>query len=183
MYLTSMKMSGRTIPSTLPDEIRKEICNAVSAVQNNGNALVQAVPAMNTGMPVGSQPTGMPLHSSASAPQLNVPQPTGYSNLQPNMTGVPSGLPSVAMPTGMHGNTMAFSNRMMPGASSYSTTQFQSLSSSVKIPWAVTDEEKKQYTKIFKAWDKERKGVLPGEVAKEIFSQSGLAQNILVQIW
>ncbi|KAI8886306.1 hypothetical protein K501DRAFT_244246 [Backusella circina FSU 941] len=197
MYLTSMKMTGRTIPGTLPDEIRQEIRNAVNAVQNNGNALVQSggIPAMNTGMPsaginptgVGSNPTGMPsggpLHSSASAPQLNVPQPTGYSNLQPNMTGIPSAMPSVAMPTGMHGNTMAFSNRMMPGAAGYSTSQFQSLSSSVKIPWAVTDEEKKQYTKIFRAWDKERKGVLSGEVAKEIFSQSGLAQNVLVQIW
>ncbi|KAI9254025.1 hypothetical protein BY458DRAFT_535763 [Sporodiniella umbellata] len=100
-------------------------------------------------------------------------------------TGNPQNLtPQAAMPTGMLGNNMDFANRMMPHTSSYTEPpQFKSLSSSVEIPWAVTAEEKKQYTKVFKAWDPENKGSISGETAKEIFSQSGLPQNVLMQIW
>lgn len=102
-------------------------------------------------------------------------QPTGYTQ-QPAMTG--------GLSSNMLQNNMAFANRMMPHTSYYTPPAgFESLSKNVKIPWAVTDEEKKQYTKIFKAWDTDKKGVLSGEKAKEIFTQSGLPQNVLMQIW
>jgi hypothetical protein len=180
MYLTSMKMTGSAIPATLPDEIRNEIRNAVSIVQGNtSNSLVQQQQQQPTGIP--QQPTGMPYTNLSS-------QPTGFnSNLQqPMMTGVTPMMsgPQVAMPTGMLGNNMNFTNRMMPHSVNYTPPAgFESLSKNVKIPWAVTTEEKKQYSKIFKAWDKDRKGTLSGDIAKEIFSQSGLPQNVLMQIW
>ncbi|KAI7897611.1 uncharacterized protein BX663DRAFT_490738 [Cokeromyces recurvatus] len=159
MYLTSMKMSGSTIPRALPDSIRNELRNAVSIITNSSSALTLNNPQST-------------LHSSIST------QPTGYN---PSPRQLP---PQVAMPSGMLNNTLNFTNRMMPQSSYYTPpTSFEALSSSVKIPWAVTDEEKKQYTKIFKAWDTEKRGILTGEKAKEIFSQSGLPQNVLMQIW
>lgn len=186
-----MKMTGSAIPASLPDEIRNEIRTAVSIVQGNtSNSLVQQ--QQPTGIP--QQPTGVPLPSQQQQQPTNMPygnlssQPTGFNSnfQQPMMTGVTPiiGGPHVAMPTGMHGNNMDFTNRMMPHSVNYTPPAgFESLSKNVKIPWAVTTEEKKQYSKIFKAWDKDRKGTLSGEVSKEIFSQSGLPQNVLMQIW
>ncbi|KAI9477845.1 MAG: hypothetical protein EXX96DRAFT_568407 [Benjaminiella poitrasii] len=161
MYLTSMKMTGSTIPSILPESIRNEIRNAVSIITSSTSSSL-VLPSPST---INIQPT----------PTLSQSTPTGYYSSQ---------LPQVAMPTGMLNNTLNFTNRMMPN-STYISASFEPLSSSssVKIPWAVTDEEKKQYTKIFKAWDTDKKGVLTGKTAKEIFSQSGLPQNILMQIW
>ncbi|KAL7335733.1 hypothetical protein PS15p_201163 [Mucor circinelloides] len=179
MYLTSMKMTGSEIPSSLPEDIRNEIRNAVAAVQNGPQqSLVSQQP---TGY-VPSQPTGyVPSQPTGYVPS----QPTGYMQ-QPMMTGVTpmNGGPQVPMPTGMAGNNLDFTNRMMPHTTNYTPPGgFESLSKNVKIPWAVTVEEKKQYSKIFKAWDTEKKGTLSGEKAKEIFSQSGLPQNVLMQIW
>ncbi|CEP16933.1 hypothetical protein [Parasitella parasitica] len=172
MYLTSMKMTGSEIPATLPDDIRNEIRNAVIAVQNTPQQSV-----------VSQQYTGyLPSQPANYLP----PQPTGYSMQQPMMTGVipMNGGPQVAMPTGMGSNNMDFTNRMMPHTANYiPPSGFESLSKNVKIPWAVTAEEKKRYSKIFKAWDTENKGTLSGDKAKEIFSQSGLPQNVLMQIW
>ncbi|CAO3649843.1 unnamed protein product [Mucor fragilis] len=171
MYLTSMKMTGSEIPASLPEDIRNEIRNAVAAVQNGPQQSL-----------VSQQPTGyMPSQPTGYASS----QPTGYMQ-QPMMTGVTpmNGGPQVPMPTGMAGNNLDFTNRMMPHTTNYTPPSgFESLSKNVKIPWAVTVEEKKQYSKIFKAWDTEKKGTLSGEKAKEIFSQSGLPQNVLMQIW
>lgn len=181
-------MTGSDIPATLPDEVRNEIRNAVSTVQGNGSQQPQPTPMTQ-------QPTGMANYNDPQLTGFSVQptgissQPTGmYNNLQaPMMTGVTPMMnnsgPQVAMPTGMLGNNMDFTNRMMPHSGNYTPVSFESLSKNVKIPWAVTSEEKKQYSKIFNAWDSERKGTLSGETAKEIFSQSGLPQNVLMQIW
>lgn len=181
-------MTGTEIPTSLPDEVRTEIRNAVMTVQGQTQSVV----------PLSQQPTGLPSFStptqptvSYSSPNLNS-QPTGISSYStsmqaPMVTGVTpmmAGNAQVSMPTGMLGNNMDFTNRMMPHSGNYTApSSFSSLSKDVKIPWAVTSEEKKQYTKIFKAWDTEKKGTLSGDTAKEIFSQSGLPQNVLMQIW
>lgn len=174
-----MKMTGSEIPASLPEEVRNEIRNAVMTVQ--GQTQSQSV------VPLSQQPTGMP---SFSTPNFSSQPSTPNSNSSmqtPMMTGVTpmmAGNSHIAMPTGMLGNTMDFTNRMMPHTGNYTAPSgFASLSKDIKIPWAVTSEEKKQYTKIFKAWDTEKKGTLSGDKAKEIFSQSGLPQNVLMQIW
>ncbi|KAI8332056.1 hypothetical protein BC941DRAFT_359657 [Chlamydoabsidia padenii] len=208
-------MTGRAIPTSLPDNIRNEI-----------HSLIQAPYSTAT---INSQPTGM-LSGQQQQQQPQQPQPTGYNssslvpspqpqrsastsllnnlsggasplymqqqqyqqhnNLQvPLMTGMTVGATSyqqqVPMPTGMYGHNMAFANQMMPKAD-YSRNQqhhYERLAGKVKIPWAVTTEEKKQYSKIFKAWDTDKVGYLTGDKAKEIFNQSGLPQNVLMQIW
>ncbi|KAI8636920.1 hypothetical protein BD408DRAFT_425404 [Parasitella parasitica] len=172
MYLTSMEMTGIDIPAALPDDIRNEIRNAVIAVQNEPQQSL--IPQQSTGF--------LPLQSTGYVSS----QTTGYGMQQPMMTGVSpmNGGPQVAMPTGMANNNMDFTNRMMPHTATYTPPSgFESLSKNVKIPWAVTAEEKKRYSKIFKAWDTENKGILSGDKSKEIFSQSGLPQNVLMQIW
>lgn len=170
MYLTALKMTGVDIPPKLPDEVRQEIINAVFTIKSSNQNLAlmqQQQPTGTLSNTIHAHPTGMPVNQTTTGFQLN-----------PQMG------PQIAMPTGMAGNNMDFTSRMMPQTGSYrEPSQFQSLSSNIKIPWAVTAEEKKQYTKVFKAWDTENKGTLSGEKAKEIFSQSGLPQNVLMQIW
>lgn len=149
------------------------------------------VPSQPTGLnqtpPLSQQPTGMP--SSLSYQPTGISQqPTGISQQPtgmqvPMMTGVtPIMGPQVAMPTGMGNNNLTFANSMMPGSTDHQP--YQAITNTkVKIPWAVTTEEKKRYSKIFKAWDTEKKGILSGDKARQILEQSGLPHNVLMQIW
>lgn len=54
---------------------------------------------------------------------------------------------------------------------------------SVRIPWKLTPEEKKRYDQIFRAWDQQGSGFLPGSMAKEVFGQAGLGTDDLMAIW
>ncbi|KAM0752107.1 hypothetical protein T439DRAFT_379225 [Meredithblackwellia eburnea MCA 4105] len=61
--------------------------------------------------------------------------------------------------------------------------QAQTGQSTLPISWALTSEEKKRYDQIFRAWDQQGSGFIGGNVAKEVFGQSGLDQNDLLAIW
>jgi hypothetical protein len=143
---------------------------------------------------VNGQATGM--QGNGMSPGSLHPQMTGYQQMQPTglqvpmMTGVTPMIGAnqqVAMPTGMNAHNLDFTSRMMPMPTGMylenRRKDFQSLAGKVKIPWAVTTEERKRYREIFNAWDHDKRGFLPGDKAKEIFSQSGLPQNVLMQIW
>ncbi|ORX51317.1 hypothetical protein DM01DRAFT_1337364 [Hesseltinella vesiculosa] len=150
-------MTGRDIPVSLPAHIQQEI---TQAIQSSQAVLPQ---------PTGAYPT---LSNTLVIPQPALSLSTPSANMQQPMA------------TGMYA-TVAFANQMMPHAD-YSQNQqrhFDRLKGNQKVPWAVSPQEKKQYSKIFKAWDSENNGYLTGEKAKEIFTQSGLAQNVLMQIW
>ncbi|KAI8834667.1 hypothetical protein BC829DRAFT_69670 [Chytridium lagenaria] len=49
--------------------------------------------------------------------------------------------------------------------------------------WAVTPSEKAQYDSIFKVWDPTNSGFISGDRARQVFSQSGLADNVLAHVW
>ncbi|KAJ3283706.1 actin organization and endocytosis protein, partial [Borealophlyctis nickersoniae] len=49
--------------------------------------------------------------------------------------------------------------------------------------WAIEAAEKARYDSIFKVWDPENSGFISGDRARQIFMQSGLADNILAHIW
>jgi epidermal growth factor receptor substrate 15 len=51
------------------------------------------------------------------------------------------------------------------------------------IPWAITKDEKHRYDALFKAWDGLNKGFIGGDVAIEIFGQSGLDKPDLERVW
>lgn len=59
----------------------------------------------------------------------------------------------------------------------------QGLTGNAAIPWAVTKIEKQMYDKIFDGWDGLRKGFIGGDVAIEVFGQSGLPKDDLMRIW
>lgn len=52
-----------------------------------------------------------------------------------------------------------------------------------KIPWVLTKDEKKNYDQIFRAWDQSGSGFISGEVAQDVFGQSGLNRDDMAKIW
>ncbi|KAN0063587.1 hypothetical protein ACQY0O_004035 [Thecaphora frezii] len=139
------------------------------------------------------QPTGFMGAGGLGAMQ---PQPTG---LMPQMTGMsirdprmqlmsaqflPASQPFSGAPVA--GN-MNFSQASMQPSNFQSQiqtlSQQQQGSKEPKIPWALSKEEKKSYDAIFRAWDSSGSGFISGDVAREVFGQSGLDRERLMQIW
>jgi hypothetical protein len=58
-------------------------------------------------------------------------------------------------------------------------------------PWLVTPQEKAQYDSIFRLWDPQGTGFIPGIIlslmlgdrARQVFMQSGLPDAMLAHIW
>lgn len=144
------------------------------------------------------QPTGFPGLNS---------QATGYTGPRPPMPPMPTGfgpnaganmmVPLNAQPTGLPGqwglvntpasglpNIDALQARMMPQQGreqgNYTTAGLQG---NAVIPWAITKDEKHRYDALFKAWDGLNKGFIGGDVAIEIFGQSGLEKPDLERVW
>ncbi len=49
--------------------------------------------------------------------------------------------------------------------------------------WALSKAEKKQYDSIFRTWDSANSGFISGDIATQVFGQSGLERNDLAKIW
>ncbi|RXK39792.1 hypothetical protein M231_02985 [Tremella mesenterica] len=127
-----------------------------------------------------SQPTGL------------MPQQTGFLRAQPTgfydtrlqtmtQSFMPSNLSQPFAPSGVP--------QFNPTPNAQPLTQaFQSLlqNPSVKtpkVPWALSRQEKKDYDQIFRAWDVKGDGFITGEMAREVFGQSGLGQDDLMKVW
>ncbi|OAF60269.2 actin organization and endocytosis protein [Pseudogymnoascus destructans] len=129
------------------------------------------------------------------------PMPTGYGpggGLMPPGGGMGGMVaPLNAQPTGVPGqwglvnapatglpNIDALQARMMPqqGREQGNFTT-AGLSGNAVIPWAVTKDEKTRYDSLFKAWDGLGKGFIGGDVAIEVFGQSGLPKPDLERVW
>lgn len=149
------------------------------------------------------QQTGFqnPVASGYSGPRPPMPpMPTGYGGqgLSPAQTGLGGMIaPLNSQPTGRPGqwglvnapvtglpNIDLLQSRMMPQQGreqgSYTTS---GLSGNAVIPWAITKEEKSRYDSVFKAWDGFGKGFIGGDVAIEVFGQSGLEKNDMERVW
>lgn len=162
-----------------------------------------------TGFP-GQQPGFMGqqgLQAQATGYPGASPQATGYTGPRPPMPPMPTGFgpnagvnmmaPLNAQPTGRPGqwglvntpasglpNIDALHARMMPQQGreqgAWSTAGLQG---NAVIPWAITKDEKHRYDSLFKAWDGLNKGYIGGDVAIEIFGQSGLDKPDLERVW
>lgn len=128
------------------------------------------------------------------------PMPAGYGQgASLNPTGMGGGMmaPLNSQPTGVPGqwglvnapatglpNIDALQARMMPqqGREQGNFTT-AGLSGNAVIPWAVTKDEKTRYDSLFKAWDGLNKGFIGGDVAIEVFGQSGLPKPDLERVW
>jgi hypothetical protein len=137
-----------------------------------------------------SQPTGFPgagggsnfLTAPPTASPL-VPQMTGYMDPRLAMMGstfMPSA--SGAFPAGAGGAGPQFGGASLQ-QSIAQHNEAQRGSSTVRIPWALSKQERKQYDQIFRAWDPTASGFLDGRKALEVFGASGVDQNDLAKIW
>ncbi|GAA6030396.1 hypothetical protein JCM8097_009087 [Rhodosporidiobolus ruineniae] len=166
-----------------------------------------APPQMQQPMPTGfggmAPPPQMPMNTGfggGMAPPAPLrPQATGF-NAQGLGAGVQSQFLSTFMPapgsapiqpqrTGFNQPPpqMHFQQQQQGGPSLQQqfqqSNQQQTGHAQVAIPWALTPEEKKRYDQIFRAWDQQGTGFLPGSMAKEVFGQAGLGQDDLMAIW
>lgn len=160
--------------------------------QATGFQQSQGLQAQATGFP---QQGGAPTMSAYTGPRPPMPpMPTGYGmNLSPAATGV---LPLNAQPTGRPGqwglvnnpstglpNIEALQQRMMPQAGREGGYTTAGLTGNATIPWAITKGEKQAYDQIFRTWDGLNRGFIGGEVAIEMFNQSGLPKTEMEKIW
>jgi hypothetical protein len=156
-----------------------------------------------------SQPTGFQQPQPTGFQSSLMSQPTGFGQ-RPGMGGVPpmppmpTGLSSLSagsnflqsQPTGRPGQwgyvnanqadlpgLEALQKQMMPQPGREGGWNMQGLVGNAPIPWAVTKIEKQMYDKIFDGWDGLRKGFIGGDVAIEVFGQSGLPKDDLMRIW
>ncbi|KAI5813117.1 hypothetical protein BZA77DRAFT_130413 [Pyronema omphalodes] len=156
-----------------------------------------------------SQPTGFQQPQPTGFQSNLMSQPTGFGQ-RPGMGGVPpmppmpTGLSSLSagsnflqsQPTGRPGQwgyvnanqadlpgLEALQKQMMPQPGREGGWNMQGLVGNAPIPWAVTKIEKQMYDKIFDGWDGLRKGFIGGDVAIEVFGQSGLPKDDLMRIW
>ncbi|KAA8913511.1 actin cytoskeleton-regulatory complex protein pan1 [Sphaerosporella brunnea] len=137
-----------------------------------------------------SQPTGFGQRPGIGNVPPMPPMPTGLSSLsaasnflQSQPTGRPGQWGYINTPsTGLPG-LEALQKQMMPQPGREGGFNMQGLIGNAPIPWAVTKVEKQMYDKVFDGWDGLRKGFIGGDVAIEVFGQSGLPKDDLMRIW
>jgi hypothetical protein len=167
-------------------------------MQTGFNQSQQGLQNNQTGFPGLNNPSA----TGYSGPRPPMPpMPTGFQQgqgLSPSQTGMGGMVaPLNAQPTGRPGqwglvnapasglpNIDLLQSRMMPqqGREQGNFTT-AGLSGNAVIPWAVTKEEKTRYDSVFKAWDGFNKGFIGGDVAIEVFGQSGLGKPDLERVW
>ncbi|KAI9697611.1 MAG: actin organization and endocytosis protein [Candelina mexicana] len=264
MYLCNLKLVGKALPSSLPDQVKNEVSSMVDIIsfgvpddtpappsrsnapsfdtplrqnaasppaprqpqpqQASNSQLLSQLTSQPTGFQVQQngfqpqstgfqpQPTGFQAQQTGFQPQQNqyqqTSQATGYHGPRPPMPPMPTGMgpglspnqtglaPLNAQPTGVPGqwglvntptsglpNMDVLQQRMMPQQGREGGFTTAGLAGKATVPWAVTKDEKKIYDQLFKAWDGFNKGFVGGDVAIEVFGQSGLEKPDLERIW
>ena len=136
----------------------------------------------------GPRPPMPPMPTDLNQPQGLSPAPTGMGGMMAPLNAQPTGRPGqwglVNAPASGLPNIELLQSRMMPqqGREQGNFTT-AGLSGNAVIPWAVTKEEKTRYDSVFKAWDGFNKGFIGGDVAIEVFGQSGLGKTDLERVW
>lgn len=144
----------------------------------------------HTAMPMHAQPTGM------------VPQQTGMPPLMAQATGMMGPMDprmrmmalqflpaSVAAPSAGNFSSGAVQPDQFAAALAASgpvapqKTGMAPRRDKKAIPYKLASDEKKSYEAIFRSWDPQRTGFLDGSLAQEVFGQSGLTNDQLMQIW
>lgn len=163
---------------------------------------------VNSMRPMMGQPTGMsPMIGQPTGMSPMMGQPTGMPSMMAQTTGMPI-TPQMTgafadprvylmytqfLPAAQPYSGMPASNNMNFNQNSLQPAQFQSKLHSLSqtqagpakksLSWAMSKEERKSYDSIFRAWDSKRTGWISGDVARELFGQSGLSREQLLQIW
>lgn len=210
--MTSLKLTGKQVPSSLPAKIKEELDVAVATLQSNTPIPAkyqQPLPTgmnfqtpmmtgmqmqqpMMTGMPM-QQPmrTGMPMQQpmQTGVPMMQQPMATGLNRLRPVAPTAPPLLP-LSVTSGRFGQNGNDKPRVqnnqfanMMMPSNNSSNFSGNQGIAVGGGNGMSSEERQRYYDIFNAWDATGSGFLPGQKARDIFAQAGLPQNDLMKIW
>ena len=161
--------------------------NQQGGLQPNQNGLSGMTNPTATGY-TGPRPPMPPMPTAFNPAQGISPNQTGMGGMIAPLNSQPTGAPGqwglVNAPVTGLPNIDLLQSRMMPQQGreqgSFNTT---GLTGNAVIPWAVTKDEKSRYDSVFKAWDGFGKGFIGGDVAIEVFGQSGLEKPDLERVW
>lgn len=196
--MTQMTGSMMGQPMSAPPMMQQQV-TGMSPMMPQTTGMSPMMQQRPTGMaPMMGQPTGMP-------PMMG--QPTGMNP----MMGQPTGISMATQMTGAFSDPRMrlMYTQFLPAAQPYSGVpvpsnmnfhqaslqpdQFQNKLQTIStqqpnkakggIPWSMSKEERKSYDNIFRAWDAKKTGWISGDVARELFGQSGLSREQLLQIW
>ncbi|KAJ3107638.1 hypothetical protein HDU97_003632 [Phlyctochytrium planicorne] len=157
MFLIRLRIKGQEVPPALPDNVKNQVLASVAAIENSKKTVVpppQPAAAPNLMGALGANPIGGGMPRSDSQSSLG----GGYGGVPKVTDGFAGLVPSRAQTIG-------------------SPQQIRS-----STGWAVQPSEKAQYDSIFKVWDPTNSGFISG-AARQVFTQSGLPDNILGHIW
>ncbi|RKP26413.1 hypothetical protein SYNPS1DRAFT_27893 [Syncephalis pseudoplumigaleata] len=185
MYLANLAVQGTDVPDQLPARIRDE----VSRIMNAPGGLVRV-----TDPGKGLNPHGVPLSgpvqmTNVQAMPVNTMQapPPPSSSSSSAAAIMPMGALSTYGPSSGGVGVGNYGSQLQPYQASAPSNalpgSFMPPGSASNVPWAVTPEEKAAYDQVFAAWDTRGIGFISGETARQIFSQSGLGQSALAQVW
>lgn len=140
-------------------------------------------PSPGLGGPLSAQPTGMGMGGMSPL----VAQRTGYLDPRLQMmssTFMPANISAPYAPSGAPQFAGGPQNDNQSLQQSFQQVN-QNLrgTTAPKVPWALSKDERKNYDQIFRAWDTSNSGFISGEMASEVFGQSGLDRNDLATIW
>ena len=130
------------------------------------------------------QVTGYPGPGGGLAPLA--PQITGYADPRLSLfsnTFLPANTSAPFAPSGLPQFSAGPPGGINLQQSIQQYNQEQRGTTTQKMSWALGKAEKKQYDQIFRAWDPQSTGFISGQMALEVFGQSGLPKNDLAQIW
>jgi len=137
-------------------------------------------PSPTAGGPLTAQPTGFGTASPLVA------QRTGYSDPRLQMmssTFMPANISAPYAPSGAPEFAGGLQGNQSLQQSFQQVNQNIRGTAAPKVPWALSRDERKNYDQIFRAWDPSNSGFISGDMALEVFGQSGLDRNDLATIW
>jgi hypothetical protein len=209
MYLTSRKLIGQEIPSSLPPSIREEVEVAIATIVSteasqsqqqqqqqqlidtniSQSAIMNPQMSMMTGMtPQVALRTGIQNMQNMRPMAPQIPMQTGYMNNSITNFQTP-------MQTGFHPTpppaqklrlqNTDFAKKMMPNQNGVTNLLNPSLGTSEadKLSWKISPQDKQRYREIFNAWEGSGSGFMSGDTAKDVFTQSQLPPDSLMKIW
>ncbi|KAI9218980.1 hypothetical protein BC828DRAFT_387198 [Blastocladiella britannica] len=178
------------VPAELPVRIQNEVFSL--NIQLGFSSSTPSVASV-TG-PLSAQQTGF---TSVSQRPIN---PASYEvSMAPAMPAIPPGMAAAMMGggSGLPQSTSLGSLQHLASTSRVNSAGSLGLSAmsvpgiisslpvggAVGTTWTITHDERVKYASLFKSWDSASVGYLSGEQCRDIFSTSGLPQNIMQHIW
>ncbi|ORX88366.1 hypothetical protein K493DRAFT_341344 [Basidiobolus meristosporus CBS 931.73] len=169
MYLITLKLKGLEVPSSLPEQLRRELQDAIEKCKH--------------------MPKSHSVPIKPSAPNYNLDFSFTGNYGSPGMLSSSPSFSTLSTNSSKSG-TIDWSGGGQPTHPLISNASFDlpdkySVFSSLSpnVSWTMTPDEKAKFLAKFKALDTARLGYVSGEQARNFFLQTALSPSILMQIW